>query len=106
MQKFIVALLGLLSCSALALIDTRFPESPTYMSKANMIRFQYMSHEGAQCTTGINTKLISRVPYYVYAPATGTTQIKTGKYAAVIFLNSMGEQPFLTANLFRKKIWW
>jgi predicted peptidase len=99
MQKFIVALLGLLSCSALALIDTRFPESPTYMSKANMIRFQYMSHEGAQCTTGINTKLISRVPYYVYAPATGTTQIKTGKYAAVIFLHGMGEQGSSVLNM-------
>ncbi|HEY0892044.1 MAG TPA: hypothetical protein VGE32_03235, partial [Cellvibrio sp.] len=79
MQKIIIALLSLISCSALALIDTRFPESPTHMSKANMIRFQYMSHEGAQCMAGVNTKLMSRVPYYVYAPATSATQIKTGK---------------------------
>jgi len=99
MQKIIIALLSLISCSALALIDTRFPESPTYMSKASMIRFQYMSHEGAQCTAGVNTKLMSRVPYFVYAPATSSTQIKTGKYAAVIFLHGMGEQGSSVLNM-------
>lgn len=99
MQKIIIALLSLISCSALALIDARFPESPTYMSKAGMIRFQYMSHEGAQCTAGVNTKLISRVPYYVYAPATNATQLKTGKYAAVIFLHGMGEQGSSVLNM-------
>jgi len=99
MQKIIVALLCLISCSALAVIDTRFPESPTYMSKANMIRLQYMSHEGTQCTAGINTKLMSRVPYYVYTPATSSTQIKTGKYAAVIFLHGMGEQGSSVLNM-------
>lgn len=99
MQKIIIALLSLISCSALALIDARFPESPTYMSKSGMIRFQYMSHEGAQCTAGVNTKLISRVPYYVYAPATNATQLKTGKYAAVIFLHGMGEQGSSVLNM-------
>lgn len=99
MQKIIIALLSLISCSALALIDARFPESPTYLSKAGMIRFQYMSHEGAQCTAGVNTKLISRVPYYVYAPATNATQLKTGKYAAVIFLHGMGEQGSSVLNM-------
>lgn len=99
MQKIIVALLCLISCSALAVIDTRFPESPTYMSKASMIRFQYMSHEGAQCTVGVTTKLMSRVPYYVYAPATSSTQIRTGKFAAVIFLHGMGEQGSSVLNM-------
>lgn len=99
MQKIIVVLLCLISCSALAVIDTRFPESPTYMSKSSMIRFQYMSHEGAQCTTGVTTKLMSRVPYYLYTPATSSTQIKTGKYAAVIFLHGMGEQGASVLNM-------
>jgi dienelactone hydrolase len=99
MQKLIVALLGFISCSALALIDSRFPESPTYITKSSMIRFQYMSHEGAQCSAGVNTKLMSRVPFYVYAPATSATQIKTGKYAAVIFLHGMGEQGSSVLNM-------
>lgn len=38
MQKIFIALLSLISSSALALIDTRFPESLTYMSKANLTR--------------------------------------------------------------------
>lgn len=99
MQKIIVAFLCLISCSALAVIDTRFPESPTYMSKASMIRFQYMSHEGTQCTAGVSTKLMSRVPYYVYAPATNSSQIKPGKYATVIFLHGAGEQGASVLNM-------
>lgn len=92
MQKIIIAFLCLISCSALAVIDARFPESPTHMSKASMIRLQYMSHEGTQCGTEINANLRSRVPYYVYAPATSATQLKTGKHPAVIFLHGLGEQ--------------
>ncbi|MDO8343036.1 MAG: hypothetical protein Q7T48_07550 [Cellvibrio sp.] len=99
MQKIMVVLLYIISGSAFAVIDTRFPESPAHMSKANMIRFQYMSHEGTQCITGVNTKLMSRVPYYVYAPATSSTQIKTGKFAAVIFLHGMGEQGSSVLNM-------
>lgn len=99
MQKIMVVLLYIISGSAFAVIDARFPESPTYMSKASMIRFQYMSHEGAQCTAGVTTKLMSRVPYYVYAPATSSTQIKTGKFAAVIFLHGMGEQGSSVLNM-------
>lgn len=92
MQKMIITLLSLISCSVFAAIDVRLAESPTYMQSAGMIRFQYMSHEGTQCGSEINTNLRSRVPYYVYAPATSATQLKTGKHPAVIFLHGMGEQ--------------
>ena len=92
MQKMIVTLLSLISCSVFAAIDVRFSESPTYMQNASMIRLQYISHEGTQCSSEINTNLRSRVPYYVYAPATSATQIKTGKFPAVIFLHGQGEQ--------------
>jgi dienelactone hydrolase len=98
MRKIII-LLSLISFSAFAVIDERFPEAPTYMPKANMIRFQYMSHEGNQCTAGVTTKLMSRVPYYVYAPATSATQIKTGKFSVVIFLHGMGEQGSSVLNM-------
>ncbi len=99
MRKISLLILALLSFSVLANIDPRFSESPTYMSKANMMRFQYLSHEGNECTAGISTKLISRVPYYVYAPATNATQLKTGKYAAVIFLHGKGEQGASVLNM-------
>lgn len=92
MQKMMITLLSLISCAAFAAIDTRFPESPTYMQNASMIRFQYLSHEGTQCGSEITTNLRSRVPYYVYAPATSATQLKTGKHPAVIFLHGKGEQ--------------
>lgn len=92
MQKFLLALIVLLSIPALAIIDERFPEAPTAINNANMLRFQYMSHTGSQCTAGVNTRLISRVPFYVYAPAMDTNQIKTGKFAALVFLHGMGEQ--------------
>lgn len=71
-----ITLLSLISCAAFAAIDMRFPESPTFMQNASMIRFQYMSHEGPQCGSEITTNLRSRVPYYVYAPATSATQLK------------------------------
>lgn len=99
MRKISLLIFVLLSFPALATIDPRFSESPTYMSKANMMRFQYLSHEGAQCTPGVNTKLVSRVPYYVYAPATSSTQLKAGKYAAVIFLHGKGEQGASVLNM-------
>lgn len=99
MRKISLLIVALFSFPALANIDPRFPESPTYMSKANMMRFQYLSHEGSECTAGISTKLISRVPYYVYAPATSATQLKTGKYAAVIFLHGKGEQGASVLNM-------
>lgn len=92
MQKILLALIALLSIPALATVDERFPEAPTFISKANMLRLQYMSHTGSQCTTGVNTRLISRVPFYVYAPAINNNQIKTGKFSALIFLHGMGEQ--------------
>jgi predicted peptidase len=99
MRKISLLIFVLLSLPALANIDPRFSESSTYMSKANMMRFQYLSHEGNECTAGISTKLISRVPYYVYAPATSATQLKTGKYAAVIFLHGKGEQGASVLNM-------
>lgn len=99
MRKISLLIFVLLSFPTFANIDPRFSESPTHMSKANMIRFQYLSHEGTPCTAGVNTKLISRVPYYVYAPATSATQLKTGKYAAVIFLHGKGEQGASILNM-------
>ncbi len=99
MRKISLLIFVLLSFPTFATIDPRFSESPTYISKANMMRFQYLSHEGTPCTAGINTKLMSRVPYYVYAPATSTTQLKTGKYAAVIFLHGKGEQGTSVLNM-------
>jgi len=99
MRKISLLIFVLLSFPTFANIDPRFSESPTHMSKANMIRFQYLSHEGTPCTAGVNTKLISRVPYYVYAPATSATQLKTGKYAAVIFLHGKGEQGASVLNM-------
>lgn len=99
MRKILSLAFILLSFPTLASIDLRFPETPTYMSKANMIRFQYLSQEGAECTAGVSSKLISRVPYYVYAPATSATQLKTGKYAAVIFLHGKGEQGASVLNM-------
>lgn len=92
MKKIVVAFITLLSIPALATIDERFPEAPTYISNSSMLRFQYMAHEGTECTQGINTRLSSRVPFYVYAPANNSTQVKTGKFAALIFLHGMGEQ--------------
>jgi dienelactone hydrolase len=99
MRKISLLIFVLLSFPTFATIDPRFSESPTYMSKANMMRFQYLSHEGTPCTAGVNTKLMSRVPYYVYAPATSATQLKTGKYAAVIFLHGKGEQGASVLNM-------
>ncbi len=92
MQKYLLALIALLSIPTLAVVDERFPEAPAFISKATMLRFQYMSHTGSQCTAGVNTRLISRVPFYVYAPAVNNSQVKTGKFAALIFLHGMGEQ--------------
>jgi hypothetical protein len=99
MQKIVAALLSLISLSAFALVDERFPESPTYISKAGMTRFQYLSQEGDECTPGISNRLKSRVPYYVYAPATNATQLATGKFAAVIFLHGQGEQAPSVLNM-------
>ncbi len=99
MRKISLFIFVLFSFPAFATIDPRFSESPTYMSKANMMRFQYLSHEGTPCIAGVNTKLISRVPYYVYAPAASATQLKTGKYAAVIFLHGKGEQGASVLNM-------
>ncbi|WP_039915245.1 hypothetical protein [Cellvibrio mixtus] len=92
MQKIMIALIALLSIPALATIDERFPESATFISNSNILRFQYMAHEGTECIPGNTTKLISRVPFYVYAPAINNTQVKTGKFPALIFLHGMGEQ--------------
>ncbi|PUA27317.1 MAG: hypothetical protein B0W54_12020 [Cellvibrio sp. 79] len=92
MQKILIAFMTLFSVAAHATIDERFPEAPTYISNSNMLRFQYMAHEGAECTQGISNRLSSRVPFYVYAPANNNTQVKTGKFAALIFLHGMGEQ--------------
>lgn len=99
MKKIMVAFLALLCIPAYAVIDERFPEAPNYISKANMVRFQYLSHEGSECSPGVSTRLISRVPYYVYAPANNSTQVKTGKFAAVIFLHGMGEQGNSVLNM-------
>lgn len=99
MKNFLISLFICFSMSAFAVIDERFPEAPTYMTKASMMRFQYMSHEGNQCTAGNNTKLISRVPYYVYAPAISSTQLKTGKFAAMVFLHGAGEQAPSVLNM-------
>ncbi len=92
MQKIMIALIALLSIPTQAVIDERFPEAPTSINSTNILRFQYMSHEGAECTVGNNTRLSSRVPFYVYAPAINNTQVKTGKFSALIFLHGMGEQ--------------
>lgn len=99
MRKLIALLIAFLSLPSFSNIDTRFQEAPTFMTKSNMIRFQYLSHEGSECTAGVSTKLISRVPYYVYAPATSATQLSTGKYSAVIFLHGLSEQGASILNM-------
>lgn len=99
MKKLFSLLLLTMSLSVQAVIDPRFPEAPSFLSKSGMLRFQYMSHEGSECSPGNNTRLISRVPYYVYAPATNSTQVQTGKFPAIIFLHGMGEQGSSVLNM-------
>lgn len=99
MKTLLLSILLLSGIPALAIIDPRFPESPTYLTKSSMLRFQYMSHEGSECVAGNPSRLISRVPYYVYAPAASNTQVHTGKMPAVIFLHGMGEQGSSVLNM-------
>ncbi|HEY6528591.1 MAG TPA: hypothetical protein VIZ65_07840 [Cellvibrionaceae bacterium] len=88
----IAALTGLSTFSAVAAIDTRFSKNPTFISASNMLRQEFMSQYGAACGSEDPGKLNSRVPFYVYAPATSTTAITPGKYSAVVFLHGLSEQ--------------
>lgn len=99
MKTLLLSLLFLLSIPSLAVTDPRFPESPTFIGASNILRFQYLSHEGNECVAGNPERLISRVPYYVYAPAATSTQVKTGKFAALVFLHGLGEQGNSVLNM-------
>lgn len=99
-MKPIFALLALgISILSFANTDSRFSESPSYIQASNMIRFQYLSHEGKECKTGVKTNLDSRVPFYVYAPASSASQVAPGKHAAVLFLHGLGEQGGSVLNM-------
>lgn len=95
----LAALTGLSTFSAVAAIDTRFAKNSTFIAAGNMLRQEFMSQYGAACGSEDPGKLNTRVPFYVYMPATSATAITPGKYSAVVFLHGLSEQGASVPNM-------